>query len=138
MNSVLRVLALPVLAITFSSAALAQMTAQLNFAPGTDHAAANGSVTGDEYFDYVLGASAGQTLSADLSITGTNGDGIAYFNVLPPGSDGYAIFNGSMSADGTGTVELPENGDYTVRIYLMGNDRDTDKTVGYALTVTIR
>jgi hypothetical protein len=35
-------------------------------------------------------------------------------------------------------VELPENGDYRLRVYLMGNDRDADKTVGYHVSISIR
>jgi hypothetical protein len=75
---------------------------------------------------------------AELKVTGTNGNGTAYFNILPPGSDGVAIFNGSNSADGTARIELPEDGTYTIRVYLMGNDRDTDKTVGYNVDISIQ
>ncbi len=118
--------------------AAAQMVAEVQFEKGSDNAALNGTVRGNEYFDYVLGARAGQTMSVALTVTATNGNGTAYFNILPPGSDGEAIFIGSMSAEaGFGSVDLPEDGTYTVRVYLMGNDRDADKTVGYTLSVTI-
>ncbi len=43
-----------------------------------------------------------------------------------------------MSADGTGEVRLPEDGAYTIRVYLMGYDEDAGKTVSYALRSTIR
>ena len=86
----------------------------------------------------MLRARAGQTLSAHLTIGDTNGDGTIYFNVLPPGSEGEAIFNGSTSASGNARVELPESGDYRLRVYLMGNDRNADKTVGYHLKISIR
>lgn len=117
----------------------AQMEARLSFTAGADSATANGTVIGEDYFDYLLEARAGQEMDVALTVRDTNGYGIAYFNILPPGSDGAAIFNGSVSAeDGRGSVRLPEDGDYTVRVYLMGNDRDTGKTVGYSLSVTIR
>ena len=41
--------------------------------------------------------------------------------------------NGSMSEDGNGSVKLPKNGEYRIRVYLMGNDKDADKTVGYSV-----
>lgn len=43
-----------------------------------------------------------------------------------------------MSADGKGEVRLPETGSYAIRVYLMGNDKDTGRTVRYAVTVAIR
>ena len=33
---------------------------------------------------------------------------------------------------------LTEDGTYTIRVYLMGNDRDTDKTVGYNVDISIQ
>ncbi|APH72653.1 hypothetical protein [Aquibium oceanicum] len=60
-----------------------------------------------------------------------------YFNILPPGSDNEAIFVGSMEEKAEASVRLPTSGDYTIRVYLMGNDKDTDKTVGYRLDVAI-
>ncbi len=116
----------------------AQMTAAVHFDTGSNQANLSGTVTGNEYFDYVLGAAKGQSMSVALTVGGTNGNGTAYMNILPPGSTGEAIFNGSMSADGSGTVTLPKDGDYTIRVYLMGNDRDTGKTVGYTVSVKIQ
>jgi type II secretory pathway pseudopilin PulG len=72
-----------------------------------------------------------------LSVTGTNGHGSAYFNILPPGSDNVAIYN-SSSGDQTTTVKLPESGEYKIRVYLMGNDNDAGKTVGYNVDVSIQ
>ena len=115
----------------------AQMVADVQFERGNYGAMLNGTVMGDEYFDYRLGAKAGQELFAELTVDGTNGDGTAYFNILPPGSDGVAIYNGSTYGNST-TVDLPEDGVYTIRVYLMGNDRDTGKTVGYNLDVSIQ
>lgn len=35
-------------------------------------------------------------------------------------------------------MRLTESGAYVIRLYLMGNDRDSDKTVGYNLDVSIK
>lgn len=62
--------------------------------------------------------------------------GSAYFNILPPGSQDVAIYNGSMDG-ASARIRLPSNGDYTVRVYLMGDDKDSGRTVDYTLSVTI-
>lgn len=117
--------------------ASAQMTAEVKFQPGNFGTMVSGTITGNEYFDYVLGAKGGQELFAELQVSDTNSDGVAYFNILPPGSDGIAIYNGSVIGN-TARITLPEDGDYTIRVYLMGNDRDTGKTVGYNLDLSIQ
>lgn len=117
--------------------AWAQSRSEVHFNRGSSRAVVNGSVTGHDYADHVLGASAGQTMRATLNVVGGNGDGTAYFNILPPGSDDVAIFNGSMSYGPTGEVPLTDSGNYTIRVYLMGNDEDTGKTVDYTLEVSI-
>ncbi|NOD94262.1 hypothetical protein GS636_15845 [Ruegeria sp. HKCCD4884] len=130
-------LLLSALLLCFAPAAFAQMTAEVQFQSGSYGTMVNGAVTGDEYFDYVLGAKAGQEMFADLQVSDTDGNGVVYFNILPPGSDGVAIYNGSIDGN-TARINLPEDGDYTIRVYLMGNDRDTGKTVGYNLDLSIQ
>ena len=120
-----------------ASAVSAQSVADVRFQPGNFGTTVSGTVIGNEYFDYRLGAKAGQEMVADLSVAGTNGDGVAYFNILPPGSDDVAIYNGSIDGN-SARISLPEDGTYTIRVYLMGNDRDTGKTVGYNLDLSIQ
>ncbi|MES0825808.1 hypothetical protein [Ruegeria sp. SCP11] len=122
---------------TLAGAAWAQRAAEVKFEPGNFGTMVNGTITGDEYFDYTLGAQAGQEMFAELQVSDTNGNGVIYFNILPPGSDGVAIYNGSINGN-TARIDLPEDGDYTIRVYLMGNDRDTGKTVGYNLDLSIQ
>jgi hypothetical protein len=62
--------------------------------------------------------------------------GNAYFNILPPGSHDVAIYIGSINGENA-SVRLPSNGDYTIRVYLMGDDKDSGRTVPYTLSVTI-
>ncbi|THV21622.1 hypothetical protein [Peteryoungia ipomoeae] len=98
----------------------------------------NGRISGREHFDYTLGASEAQTLEAALHVDQTNGNGSIYFNVLPPGSADVAIFNGATSIDGKASIKLPVSGAYRLRVYLMGEDRDLGKSVGYRLNVSVR
>lgn len=119
------------LAASLVGPAAAQSREAVRFSPGNDNAAVEGTITGDEYKDYVLGARAGQTMSVSL-IT----EGSAYFNILPPGSDGVAIYNGSIDGENA-SVALPSDGDYTIRVYLMGNARDSNQTVPFMVSMTI-
>lgn len=120
-----------------SAPALAQRIADVQFKAGNYGTMLSGTITGDEYFDYKLRANKGQKMFVSLSVTGTNGHGSAYFNILPPGSDNVAIYN-SSSGDQATTVTLPKSGEYKIRVYLMGNDRDAGKTVGYNVDVSIQ
>jgi len=107
-------------------------TSKITFAKGKSSAAVSGKIKGNDSNDYVLRASAGQTLIVDFK----GGKGTAYFNVLPPGSSGEAIFVGSSEGDHF-KAALPSDGDYTIRVYLMGDSKDSDKTVGYSFKVAI-
>jgi hypothetical protein len=114
---------------------LAQDKARVTFEKGNDNAAINGTVVGDGYIDYLLGAKKGQTMAVSLIPGESNGNGTIYFNILPPGSTGEAIYNGSIDGlDATGIV-LPKSGDYAIRVYQMGDDADTGKTTGFMISV---
>ncbi len=63
--------------------ALPQNWERMSFAAGNNNAAVEASVTGDGYLEYVLGASAGQTMGVSMIA-----DGSAYFNILPPRKPG--------------------------------------------------
>jgi hypothetical protein len=104
----------------------------LQFAKGTSSATVKGSLKGDKTIDYKLRAKAGQNMSVTLKTS----NGANYFNVLPPGSSGEAIFIGSTSGnEWTGT--LPADGEYTVRVYLMRSAARRSETADYTLTVGI-
>jgi hypothetical protein len=111
---------------------LAQSQERVRFEAGNDNAAAEGQVTGDGYRDYLLGAKAGQVMGVSL-IT----EGSAYFNILPPGSAGEAIYNSSIDGNDATNIVLPADGDYTIRVYLMGADADENRSVPFTLSMTI-
>lgn len=104
----------------------------LQFAKGASSATVKGSLRGDKTIDYKLRAKAGQTMSVALKTS----NGANYFNVLPPGSTGEAIFIGSTSGN-EWTGPLPADGEYTVRVYLMRSAARRNETADYTLTVGI-
>lgn len=122
----------------WAGSALAQETVDIKFKPGSSSAEINGTIKGDEYIDYVLGARGGQTMVVSLAVTGTNGNGSAFFNILPAGQDYGGPYTGNMDDDNRAEVTVPSDGDWAIRVYLMGNDRDAGKTVGYSINVFIQ
>lgn len=120
----------------FAATALAQPAPPkrevVQFARGASEATIKGSLQGGQDVDYVVRASAGQTLAVTLKATrGSN-----YFNVLPPGSSDVAMFVGSMGGS-TYKGMLPDDGDYVVRVYLMRNAARRNEKSDYTLTVGV-
>jgi len=107
-------------------------THQLQFAKGSSGATVKGSITGDGAADYKLRARGGQTLKVKLSAVKSS----PYFNVLPPGSTGEAIFIGSRDGDAA-AVTLPADGEYTIRVYQMGDAKSSGRVTQYTLDVSI-
>lgn len=108
---------------------------QIQFAKGKTSASVSGKIIGDDSIDYVLRAGAGQTLTVDFKAS----KGAAFFNVLPPDTNAEALFVGSMDAVGNHFKgALPSDGDYIVRVYLMGGAKDSGKPVNYTLKVAIK
>ena len=119
-------------ALLTGTALTAEAAKQISFGKGKTSASVSGKVKGSDDVDYVLRASAGQTMTVDFKAS----KGAAYFNVLPPGSTGEAIFVGSSEGNHF-KAALPSDGDYTIRVYLMGGAKDSDKPVTFTLKVSI-
>lgn len=119
-----------------AGAAPAQESVPIQFEPGASGATINGAIVGREYVDYVLGARGGQTIRVSLDVTDTNGNGTIHFNIVPAGQDFPALFVGS-SEGSRAEVVLPADGEWAIRTYLMGDDYDTGKTVGFTIDVSI-
>ncbi len=129
--------ALSLVLVALPAIALAQERSEVKFAPGNFGTMVTGSIKGHDYIDYLLGASAGQKMFIELASAGSTGNGTIYFNLLPPGSDGVAIYNGSIEGNST-TVTLPETGTYAIRVYQMGNDKDAGKATSFTLDLSIQ
>ncbi|QQS10996.1 MAG: hypothetical protein IPK81_15415 [Rhodospirillales bacterium] len=120
--------------VVAASATQAQIKEErVHFAPGASSARVNGTLHGDLTIDYRLGAKAGQTMVVEFKPANP----MAYFNVLPPGSAGEAIFIGS-SAGNRFEGKLPADGDYTLRVYLIRAAARRGETSAYTLDVSIR
>ena len=103
----------------------------VQFAKGRSGATIKGSITGDQTLDYTLRAAAGQTMTVKLS-----GGSSVNFNVLPPGSTGEALFVGSRDGN-VSTTTLLASGEYTLRVYQMGQAASSGKRSNFTLDVAI-
>jgi hypothetical protein len=129
------------LALGFTTPLLAQLSGRVTFKQGSNMAALNGTITGDEYRDFVVRARAGQTILVSLADGGTGNpedrDSV-FFNILPPGSKDVAIYNSSAKGpNAMANIKLPKSGDYTIRVYLMGEAKDGNHTVPFTVSLTI-
>ncbi len=94
-------------------AATLTLSAQLLWAgEGVPHW--SGRIRGYDSKDYPIRGLAGQTLDVRLQTR----HGATYFNLLPPGSQDVAMFNGQFGDNHYHGV-LPDDGTYVVRVYMM-------------------
>jgi hypothetical protein len=124
-------LVLAVALIGAAAAATGPRQEKVQFAKAASSAVIKGHLKGDADVDYVVRAAAGQTLSVTLKETNPQN----YFNVLPPGSKGSAMFVGDSGEDYTGM--LPADGDYVVRVYLMRPAARRGESSDYTLTIGV-
>jgi hypothetical protein len=104
---------------------------QVTFAKGASSATIKDQLKGDTTVDYIVRAAAGQTLTVKLQKSNAQN----YFNVLPPGSTGSAMFVGDNGENYSGM--LPADGDYSVRVYLMRPAARRGESSRYTLTISV-
>lgn len=112
--------------------ALAQQKMTVSFARGATSTTLKGSIKGDQYRDYIVNARAGQTMTVTL----TNPDGRAYFNVMAPGSTGEAVFIGSTEGNRF-NGPVPGTGANTVRVYQMRATARRGAIANYTITIGV-
>ena len=102
---------LSALLLLFSGEISAQAKQRVRFAKGASNFTVSGTISGYAYRDYIVGARAGQMLSAKLNSKNT-------FTVLTVFKPDGENLEGATKMDEF-TAELPENGDYVVRVLMM-------------------
>jgi hypothetical protein len=127
---------------TLSGAVAAQeiRTERVAFPAGVSGTTIEGSITGRESVSYLLGASAGQTMSVRLTSANTS----TYFNVYEPGrgpgDEALAVseITGPLVPE-MNQFEgvLPQSGDYIVSVYLYRNAARNGETSNYTLEISI-
>ena len=106
---------------------------EVQFDAGTSATSISGQIHGDGDVDYLVRARAGQILTVSFKPSNP----MAYFNLLPPGSE-EALFVGSSAVDGSRfTTQLPRDGVYTIRVYLIRAAARRNETARYTLGVSL-
>ncbi|MGL4734680.1 MAG: hypothetical protein ACRCWB_06260 [Enterovibrio sp.] len=132
-----RIMLVPLYVVGALSASLPALAAeqmkaqQVQFQKGKSEKTIMGSIIGDQAIDYKLMARKGQKMTVVLD-TQYN----TYFNVLAPGSDAEAIFYGASKGDRFEGM-LPAKGNYTLRVYQLGADKESKAKHPFKLHVKI-
>jgi hypothetical protein len=118
------------LLVVLFSVDFAQTKQQIHFAKGSSSATVRGIVRSYDYVDYVVGARARQEMTVKLSSSNT-------FTVLTVFSqNGENLEGAAEQTEFSG--ELPESGNYVIRIYMMRNEaRRKNSNARFTLKISI-
>ena len=102
---------------------------------GANSATIKGQLKGpsNDVHDYLLRAKAGQTMTVSLQTNSIS----TSFNVMPPDSQGEAIFQGELEGKKQWSASLPEDGEYRVRVYLNRAAARQGKAASFTLTIGV-
>jgi hypothetical protein len=106
---------------------------RIAFAPGTTEATVKAQVQGYDSYEYLVGASVGQTMSVTFATDNTS----AYFNIWAPGKQpgqDEAMFIGA-SLGNAFAQKLAVTGDYIVQVYLYRNAARRNEKSNFSVTV---
>lgn len=121
---------LPFLAVHAWAADSDRRVRPVSVATGQSVAVVKGRIAGRAYVDHTLRAAAGQTLSVSLE----SSHRAIHFNLLPPNSKDAAMVIGEFS-DNRFEGLLPDDGVYTVRVFLVRAAARRNEAGSYALKV---
>lgn len=109
-----------------------EMTRRVKFATGANSSRIEGSITGNNYVDYLVNVREGQSMNISMATENSSN----YFNIMEPGEKNVAVYNGSISGNQyEGTAA--KSGDYTIRVYLMRSAGRRGETANYILEVIV-
>lgn len=130
MKNLIRFICLSLCCFAFGFTAASQARQRVSFARRASSATVSGTVRGYAYRDYIVRASAGQTLGVRLKSANT----YTVFTVFQPGGDNL---EGAAEMDEFSGA-LPSNGDYVVRVMMMrAGARRPGSFANYSLTISI-
>ena len=120
-----------VIGAAFASAEANIRQEQVRFEAGISGVTVTGEIKGYQGVDYQVSVRSGQRMVANFK----PGNGSAYFNILPPGTD-VALFVGSTSGNRF-AEEVPADGVYTIRVCLTRTAARRNETARYTLEVSV-
>ncbi len=106
---------------------------RVKFAKGASSAKIEGTMKGGADVDYVVRAAAGQTLDVKLDAKNAQNN----FLVLPPASNGAAMYSSRDTGVQLWKGMLPTDGDYVIRVFLDRPAARRNESSRYTLTVGV-
>lgn len=128
-NIIAKLFSLVLVFALVSVSAQATTKYSVKFPKGKTSTVIKGTLKADGTVDYIISAKAGQTLKVSLKA----GSGRDYFNILAPGVDDEAFYNGSINGN-TYIGKLEKDGDYKVRVYNMKGVKPSTFVLNVAVT----
>lgn len=123
------------LVVVFTGATIAAdpgiRSERLQFDKGATSTSVKGQLKGSSDVDYLVRASAGQTITISLNKSNNS----SCFNLLPPGSKDVAMYVGDSGQEIKRV--LPTDGDYTIRVYLVRAAARRNEASDYTLNVAV-
>lgn len=107
-------------------------TERVRFEKGAQSATVEASIKGYETVDYLLNAQKGQYMNVSMATQ----SGACYFNILAPGENEVAMFNGSTNGNQYEGV-LSVGGDYKIRVYQMRSAARRNEVANYRLEMIV-
>ena len=105
---------------------------RIQFDSGATSKTVERSITGRETVDYILNVKEGQPMNISMATQNTS----AYFNIMEPGEEYEAIYNGSINGNQfEGTAA--KSGDYTIRVYMMRSAARRGEKADYRLEMIV-
>ncbi len=105
---------------------------RIKFDPGTSSKVVESSITGYEGVDYQLNVKEGQYMNISMATR----HGATYFNIMEPGEQYEAIYNGSIGGNQfEGTAA--KSGDYTIRVYMMRSAARRNEKADFRLEMIV-
>lgn len=108
-------------------------TKKVTIPKGKTSTAITGVIVGDQTIDYEVTANEMQELKVSIKAN----INACYFNVLPPGSQGEAIFMGETEGNSFGGT-LSLSGTYKIRVFMMRSSARKGTKVNYTLNITLK
>ena len=101
---------------------------RVQFDSGASSKTVESSITGYETVDYLLNVKEGQYMNVSMATQ----HGATYFNLMEPGEENVAIYNGSIGGNQF-EGSAAKSGDYTIRVYMMRSAARRGEKADYRL-----
>ncbi len=113
--------------------AQSNQTREVFFPVGKSSVTSMGTISGYQIIDYAVTGKSGQEFTVALNSKSK----LIFFNVLPPGLGGKAIYIGESDGANKFKGKLSQSGVYKIRVFLLSSVARKNVSVKFALSVSL-